>query len=319
MHVFLRSFLLRVLALGALAGLGAISPPRTLAAPGASADATFVGPDRAGALEAPPRREASGLAASRRNPGLWWVHDDSGGAPVLYAVDDAGKLLGAVRLAGVKNNDWEDLAAFSRDGRDWLLVADTGDNNADRKTVQLHLLAEPARAALARDRETSATPAWSLRVRYPDGPHDCEAVAVDAREGAIYLLTKRENHPRLYRVPLAPAAAPVEAQLVLAVTTLDGDDTTSTLLKALVGKKYDWPTSMDFAPDGSAAVVLTYGNVLVFPRHTGESWAAAFGRTPQRLGYHGLPQAEGVAFSAEGASIRVVSEGMTDIARYVRR
>ena len=156
-------------------------------------------------------------------------------------------------------------------------------------------------------------------MRYPDGPHDCEAVAVDAHEGAIYLLTKRDDEPRLYRVPLAASAAPVPAQLVMKVETIDSEDATATLLKALVGKKYDWPTGMDFAADGSAAVVLTYGNVLVFPRRDGESWAQALARSPQRLGYHGLPQAEGVAFSADGASIRVVSEGMADIARYVRR
>ena len=43
------------------------------------------------------------------------------------------------------------------------------------------------------------------------------------------------------------------------------------------------PVGMDFAADGSAAVVLTYMDVLLFPRQPGESWTDALTRAPQRL------------------------------------
>ena len=40
--------------------------------------------------------ETSGLAVSRRNPGLLWSHNDSGSAAVLFALDTAGTLRGRV-------------------------------------------------------------------------------------------------------------------------------------------------------------------------------------------------------------------------------
>ena len=98
-----------------------------------AADLPFAGPAVAGQLEVPPRNEASGLAASRRNPGVLWIHDD-GGPATLFAVTREGKKIGALHLRGVKNEDWEDIAAGELDSRAVLLVAATGDNKASVAT-----------------------------------------------------------------------------------------------------------------------------------------------------------------------------------------
>ena len=42
--------------------------------------------------------EASGLAVSRRQPGLLWTHNDSGHDTELFAVDSSGAVQGRVRL-----------------------------------------------------------------------------------------------------------------------------------------------------------------------------------------------------------------------------
>jgi len=65
---------------------------------------------------------------------------------------------------------------------------------------------------------------------------------------------------------------------------------------------------MDIASDRGAAVVLTYGDVLLYPRAPGESWAAAFSRSPEILAPHGLPQAEAVCFSPDNGLLYVTSE-----------
>ena len=65
---------------------------------------------------------------------------------------------------------------------------------------------------------------------------------------------------------------------------------------------------MDFAPDGKTAVILGYGDVLVFSRHADESWAAAILKPPVVLAPHRLAQAEAVAFSGDGRQIYVSSE-----------
>ena len=76
---------------------------------------------------------------------------------------------------------------------------------------------------------------------------------------------------------------------------------------------------MDFSPDGRLALVLTYGDVLLFPRTAGESWADALVKEPVKLGGHQLPQAEGVCFSRDGRSIFVCSEMTMKMLRYTRR
>src|SRR4029079_15941055 len=55
----------------------------------------------------PELTESSGLAVSRRNPGLLWSHNDSGSAAVLFALDTTGATRGRVRVP-VNTRDWED-------------------------------------------------------------------------------------------------------------------------------------------------------------------------------------------------------------------
>jgi hypothetical protein len=284
-----------------------------------AAEPTFTGPLAAGTLEAPPKQEASGLAASHRTKDVLWTHDDSGGAPVLYAINTAGKKRGSVRVTGVKNEDWEDVASFVREGKPWLLVADTGDNDAKRDNVRIHVLEEPTPEQLKPGTDAVAAPSYSLRIRYEDGPRDCESVAVDPVEGAIYLLTKRNAPPRLYRAPLgASRETPVVARFMGQVPELAGTSPIDALFKHVAGKRAAWPTGFDISADGRIAVVLTYGAPVVFARMGKDTWAETFKREPARLLFHGLPQAEGVCFSADGRAIYVVSETTAAMVRYDR-
>lgn len=285
----------------------------------AAAEPVFTGPLAAGTLEAPPRQEASGLAASHRAANILWTHDDSGGAPVLYAVETTGRKRGALRITGVKNDDWEDVASFERDGKAWLLIADTGDNDAERDSVRLHIVEEPATARLNPSNEIQAAPAYSLRIKYEDGSRDCEGVAVDPIEGAVYLLTKRDAPPRLYRVPLgASREKHVTARFVGTVPELAGNGAIDSLFKHVAGKRAAWPTAFDITAEGRMAVVLTYAGPMVFVRQGKEAWSETFQREPMRLLFHGLPQAEGACFSRDGRAIYVVSETTKAFVRYDR-
>jgi hypothetical protein len=299
--------------------LGLLLAAGSAIASAAAGEPSFLGPLSAGTLQAPPKQESSGLAVSRQSPDILWTHDDSGGAPVLYAVDTSGRLRGSVRVTGVKNEDWEDVASFQRDGKAWLLIADTGDNDAERDTVRLHVIEEPATSRLNPSSETQVTPAYSLRIRYEDGSRDCESVAVDATEGAAYLLTKRDAPPRLYRVPLGPSKEKqVVARRLGTVPELSGNTPIDSLFKHVAGKRAAWPTGFDVTGDGSAAVVLTYAGPVVFSRRGKEPWSETLKRAPVRLLFHGLPQAEGVCFSSDGRAIYVVSETSTTLVRYDR-
>ena len=144
--------------------------------------------------------EISGLAASRVHADVLWAINDGGNPARLYALDRRGGILARFEVKGARNLDWEDLAGFELDGKHYLLVADTGDNGGRRKEFQLHVFEEPD--AL---QDGTLAPAWTIRARWPDGPRDCEAVAVDAAAGQVLLVSKKRNPPDLFSLPLADA------------------------------------------------------------------------------------------------------------------
>ncbi len=280
----------------------------------------YSGPERAGQLAEPANLETSGLAVSTRNPGLLWTHNDSGGVPVLFALALDGSLRGSVQLQGVVNRDWEDVAAFTLDGQAWLMAAETGDNYAKHAQSALHVVAEPAAAQLNPAKPLGVLPAYTINFVYEDGPRDCEAVAVDVRERAVYLLTKRDRPNRLYRLPLAAAASgrPAVAHCIGTAWTFPQPDALQRLSPMLSIALSSWPTAMNFMPDGSGALVLTYGALYFFPRHAGESWADALAHQPATLPPFSLPQAEALAVTPDGAAIYLASERTPLLLRYSR-
>jgi hypothetical protein len=291
------------------------------ASPLSAAPPAFADPVVAGELGAPPKNEASGLAASRRQPDVLWLHDDSGGKAMLYAVDTKGALRGTLQIGGVKNEDWEDLAATELYGQAWLVVGDIGDNQAVRPHVLVHFVAEPTAERLAVAGKLAERPKASLQIRFEDGPRDCESLAVDARERTLYLLSKRDPTPRLYRVALPSPLASTEviARFAGPVPHLPPPSFLQGAFAGAFGKRFAFPCGMDFAADGSAAIILTYGDVLYFARMPGESWAEALARPPLALAPHGLPQAEAICFSRDGRQIFVASENSRKLLRYDQR
>jgi hypothetical protein len=254
--------------------------------------------ENAGALTAPRLAEASGLAASGRRSDLFWAINDSGNPPVLFALDATGRDLGSFTVAGAQNRDWEDLASFELDGRHYLLIADTGDNNSAHKRYRLYVVEEPQPGAGSR-----VPLAWSVAFVYPDGARDCEAVAVDSVGERVLMLSKRDSPPRIYAVPLrAPAdGAPVRAQL-LGTLDLHAGGTASSNPWALL---YDRPTAWDVSAGWIA--VLTYTRVTMYRRNPREPLLDALARPPRTLEFNGLAQAEALALS--GDAVYVTGEG----------
>jgi hypothetical protein len=143
----------------------------------------------------PELRESSGLAVSRRTPGLLWSHNDSGNAAVLFALDTAGAMRARIRVP-IRPRDWEDVSAAPCPAGDCLYLADIGDNKLTRRQVQIYRIPEPA----AGDADTA--PPEIFNATYPDGPHDAEALfVVDAD---VFIVTK-DRLGAVYRAAMAPS------------------------------------------------------------------------------------------------------------------
>jgi len=278
---------------------------------GASAAGEFTLLPERPEIQDPAITEASGLAASSHDPNFLWIINDSGGTPEVHLTETNGTARGKVRLKNVANIDWEDLASFSLGGQNYLLIADTGDNNAKRSICKLYIIREPAIPAPGKNLDETTLPAWQIEFTYQGGPRDCESVAVDTSTGKILLVSKRTRPPEVYETPLrAPGKRGVITLIPIGQTEVKSPG------GALVSM-YDQPTGLDITADGTAAAITTYYGVFLFPRRPEESWAQAFARPPTPLGSHLLGQAESVAFSKNGKTIYVTSEGLqAPIARY---
>lgn len=253
-------------------------------------------------IDAPALTESSGLARSQREAGLYWSHNDSGGPTATYAFDETGRLRGTLTLSGTINLDWEDMSSFTEDGAPRLLLADIGDNGAIRPLLTLYVANEPELPA-GTVPELRASPVRSILMAYPDGPRDCESVTVDAQEGFIYLLSKRDAVPRLYRVPLRPALPLVMAEALGEIN----------IPRAPAGAKnpeaINWVTGMDFDPSGTRLAMVTLTRAYLYERSNGQTWAEALRRAPRALDLPDYPQIEAVTWTADGRALLITSEG----------
>jgi hypothetical protein len=151
---------------------------------------------RTGTFQHPRLTESSGVAASRRRPGILWTLNDSGNGAWIFATDTLGRDHGAFMVVGAENNDWEAIALGPCGASDCLYIADTGDNNQSAKTVRIYRVPEPTiPAEIPRTRAAEV-----LELRYPNGARDVEAAFVGG-DGTVYLITKgRGSPPAAYRV-----------------------------------------------------------------------------------------------------------------------
>ena len=264
-------------------------------------------PQIAGLVRDSRLAEISGLVASRRAADRYWVHNDSGRTAELFAIDASGALVARVAIDGLKKPvDWEDIASFEHDGKAYLAIGDIGDNGGVRERVEIFVIEEPdlAGASAAAPVERRAAIAWRRPFRYPDAPHDAEALAIDAASGDALVVTKRTQPPTLWRVPLA--GDDVAVAVKLGPMRVPADDAPEPPTDLRVRPRQ--PTGLAIDRAGTLAAVLTYRAVWVYARSPDQSWAQAFAGEPQVLPVAGVPQAEAIGFDASGRHLYVTGE-----------
>lgn len=261
-------------------------------------------PEVIGQLEDGKIREASGLARSQRGSGVLWIQNDSGAKEIIHAIDMSGARLGEFDLKKSRNKDWEDLASFRWHDTPYLMVADIGDNDADRKYRTLYFVEEPNTEKKAKVRYD-----WKVDYQYPDGPRDAEAAAVDIASERALILSKRDLPPQLYSVPLTnDTDEPVEATLLGKIISLNRPSRRDV---EYAPKTKDWywqPVGMDISDDNLAAVILTYRAVYYYQRDPQQSWLDALNTKPTRVSIGDFENAEAVAFADQQRTVVVTGE-----------
>ena len=247
--------------------------------------------------------EVSGLVQSRTNPGVFWVHNDSGDEPRIYAVGRSGAWLGSYTLAGAAAVDWEDMAIGpAAGGRSYLYLADIGDNEGRRRSVRVYRVEEPVVDADQSPVMQTLSGATSYDFVYDDGPRDAEAFMVDPLTNAFYIVSKREpegNH--LYRSvsPSDSRMNTLERVGRFSVTGTTGADISPDGLQVLI-RRYSSPIDASAPP----ALAASY-----WSRPDGSmSLVTLLGRPGQTVRLVAEPQGEAIAFAADGRGFYTTSE-----------
>lgn len=230
--------------------------------------------------------EASGIADSKRNPGFLWVNEDGGNPNLLFLLSYTGEIKKRIRLKGMENRDWEDIALAKGPvaNIDYVYLADIGNNNLSAQRFYIYRFPEPA---LAWDEVESFD---KIAFTYPDGPHDAEAILVDNRTKDIFIITKRDSLSAIYRI-----AYPQQ---------------TSSLNKAeLIGSfPFNGVVSAALSPEGNEVLVKTYSSIYYWRLNNGGSIEQVLSAEPLHVAYIPEPQGEAIAFKKDNSGFFTLSE-----------
>lgn len=200
--------------------------------------------------------EASGLAASKKYPGVGWVIRDSGHTPSIYSfrLVKGKAVVREIKVRGADNRDWEDITySIGPDGRGRLWIIESMQSGRE---PYIYEVVEP-------NPHTAKTVKLKSRRRfqYPgDGFQNTEASFW--YKGRLVLATK-DKPTRLYRFD-----------------SLSGG---GTLRPKLIGSLRDAPriSVLRASPDGRFLVAANHQNLWIFKGDGEDSSLSDFvGRNP---------------------------------------
>ncbi|HUS64276.1 MAG TPA: hypothetical protein VMZ28_07020 [Kofleriaceae bacterium] len=261
----------------------------------------FAAPATTGTVTSDGAVEISGLTASVAHPGVLWGHTDAAGAARLFAFATDGRAL-AVAAIDADVEDFEDVvrAGGPDPGREYLYLADVGDNDLQRDEVAVLRIEEPAVSLDDDGDEIDVTEVDAFTLTYDDGgPHDAEAIAIEPGTGDLYVITKRNmDDPATLVFRAAGVAGAAGGSLTLARVLSETES------PALAGRV----VTAGLSPDGALLMVGVKEQAFrIWPRSgtIAESLTGAPCVAPTVED----EQVEGAAFAADGDGYYIVPEG----------
>lgn len=251
-----------------------------------------------------PIGEMSGIV---RNPldGSFWVHNDSGDEPRLFALDAEGRVqipenLGddfhgeeaetgkepwpGVFIENAANQDWEDVTS---DGTN-LYIADMGNNRNARRDMGIYVVPWESLSDTQTANAIRFIPVhYPEQADFPPQERHFDSESLFFADGSLYAITKhRESFPNQRMQPGANLYR-LDSQSESVSNALTLIDSHPELTAA---------TAAELSPDGNTLAVLSYTAVWLFERPAeGDAWLSApTSRLP--LDVNAARQAEAIAW-----------------------
>lgn len=235
-------------------------------------------------------KEISGIAASRRNPGLFWVHNDSGNEPEIYLVDTSLKIHLTCQIGKVENRDWEDIAVGPgpEEGKTYVYVGEIGDNKARHQLKYIYRFEEP----LLHEGVKKLTLGTydTITFRLEDKRKDAETLLIDPNTKFLYVISKREKPVWLYELPFPQS-------------TKD-----TIVARKVISLPFTQIVAGDVRSDAKEVLLKNYEQVYYW-RSDKPMAIPHLLRTPHfEVPYEIEPQGEALSWSHDGAGFYTISE-----------
>lgn len=231
--------------------------------------------------------EISGMAATRNGYVVIDDSSDDASRRKVFFLNQRCKVSRTLSYPS-RPRDTEDLASAA-DGTLW--VGDIGDNNLSRTTVGLWKLAPGAKTPVL------------YRLRYPDGPHDAEALLL-AGDGTPIIVTKDPGTADIYTPATTLHAGATVTLKRVGQFTIPNTKTSNPF--SLFGRVL--VTGAANSPDGRRVALRTYSDAFEFEVPDGNVIAALTTGKPHIVALPDEPQGESIAYGTDGTSLLTVSE-----------
>ncbi len=255
--------------------------------------------------------EISGMAASVKNPGCFWVHNDSGDEARIFLINTEGNIVCTLNIDTdyTDNRDWEDIAVGpgTIDGETYIYIGEIGDLGRKYTNKYIFRIVEPLvdTGSLNQQLNIARDSVSTISFDYADGSRDAEILLIDPLTKDLFIITKREDRVQIYELSYPQN---YEEKVILT--------------RSSVTLPFRLANGGDISADGKEILVKNLTNVYYWKRTEDESIHNALSRSPEKLPYIKEPQGEAIAWFRDGSAYITVSEkkdGITPVIyKYLR-
>jgi hypothetical protein len=245
----------------------------------------------------PLLEESSGILASRINPNMYWLHEDSGSESEIYLYHENGQRKQHYNINGIEAIDYEDISyGFGpQKALNYIYLGDIGDNNQSRPNIVIYRFPEPNYNLDSNLNEINNVE--ELTLTYPSKDDEvqnenAEAFFIDPISGDLFLFSKSTTLCKVLTVE-APLPFGKEAHLKHI-----GD----------LNFKSQKITGADISLDGQHILIKSYDYIYYWKRETHQTIIDALQSIPVRLTYTAEPQGESITWKPNSMSYVTISE-----------
>ena len=241
---------------------------------------------------------------------MQYVHSEADVEGMVAIRSSDARVVGKYDVAIPQQWDWEDIATGPCPSGSCIFAGDIGRIRAHDdppSTFAVYRVAEPD----VDGGQTSGrlTGDW-FRFRYPDAPHNAEALMVHPVTGRIYVITKEQSGVSgVYAFPTTlpePSATTVTTLTKVGTLNLPTWTGNPENLQAAFG--YAQVTAATIHPAGDRFLVRTPFKVYEYRAQPGAGFESAFDAAPVSLTAPSERQGEAIEYAPDGSAYYTLSE-----------